>query len=179
MEELELVFDDEWPEDNTRETKKALEKLKEAVDQVNPSLGSKDKAEMDKKLSDIKDKMDDVLKLFKDLNTAGKQIAQFAKSPKNVSPNLYGNLADLKSTLNDQAKKMKQIQEVSDHKPADNTVCEYLVMVNEACAAFSTFTNLFSKSIATIIVNIGLDKGAPDFALKEPAKIFAISKHAE
>jgi hypothetical protein len=34
-------------------------------------------------------------------------------------------------------------------------------MLNEACAAFSTFTNIWSKSIATILKNIVIDKAAP------------------
>ncbi len=192
VEEMELIFDDEWPEENIRATKKAEDKLEEAITQVSSGLGSKDKAELDKNLNDLKDKVKDVLKLYKDLNTAGKQIAQLAKSGKKFSPNLYTNLTTLNNTLNDNAKKMKQIEEFADHKPADNTICEYLIMVNEACAAFSVYTNLECLAIKGIIKNITLDKGVPkatsiinekakglsepnDFALKEPAKIFSTS----
>jgi hypothetical protein len=190
VEEMELIFDDEWPADNIRLTNKALDKLEEAVAQVEPGLGSKDKAELDKKLSEVKDKVKDVLKLYKDLNTAGKQITQLAKSGKKLSPNLYGNLTQLNNTLNDNAKKMERIEEFANHKPSDNTVCEYLVMLNEACAAFSVYTNIEGLAIKGIIKNIMLDKGVPlaastinqkanglsqpnDFVVKEPAKIFS------
>jgi hypothetical protein len=87
---------------------------------------------------------------------------------------------------------MKSIERLADHKPQDNTVCEHLVMVNEACAAFSTFTNLWTNTAKGLIKNIVLDKGVPkvvdiinskttkvdaphDFLMKEPAKIFATS----
>ena len=63
-------------------------------------------------------------------------------------------------------------------------------MVSEACAAFSTFTNFWSKSIKTILLNVTPDKGVPkgaeiinakvnvipssyEILAKEPAKIYA------
>lgn len=179
-----------WCNENIDLTKKAYDKLKDNEEQVKGSIGSKDKAELEKKMDDITRKKDKVLKLFNDLNTAGKEIAALAKSGKKLSPNLAGNLSELNNNLEEQRKKMQQIEEYDDHKPADNTVCEYLVMLNEACAAFSVYTNIESKALVTIIGNIQLDKVVPkavsmvneqkqwlsepnDFAIKEPAKIFA------
>jgi hypothetical protein len=40
------------------------------------------------------------------------------------------------------------------HKPQDNTICEHLVMVNEACAALSTFSAPIAKVIKTALGNI-------------------------
>src|SRR5205814_6151082 len=128
--------------------------------------------------------------LFKDWNKAGKEISKLAKAGKKMSPALAGNLSELNQNLNEQAVQMKKISEVADHKPADNTICEYLVMVNEACAAFSTFTNVWSKSLGTILKNITIDKAVPktvevmnnnrlppdvEFMGKESSKIFATS----
>jgi hypothetical protein len=85
---------------------------------------------------------------------------------------------------------MKSIERLADHKPQDNTVCEHLVMVSEACAAFSTFTNLWATSVKGIIKNIVLDKGVPkvvevinkgrapsgvEWSAKQSSKIFATS----
>ncbi|HTE30677.1 MAG TPA: hypothetical protein VK666_09920, partial [Chryseolinea sp.] len=151
---------------------------------------SKDKADLEKKLGELKEKKDDLLKLFKDLNTAGKEISRLAESGKKLSPNLAGNLSELNNALAEQRRKMKLLEEYDDHRPTDNTICEYLVMLNEACAAFSVYTNVESKVLGTILKNIALDKGVPkatsmvnekykglsepnDFAIKEPAKIFA------
>ncbi|HPH32824.1 MAG TPA: hypothetical protein PLU11_00415 [Chitinophagaceae bacterium] len=169
---------------------KAFDHLKETAEQVKNSLGSKDKAELDKKLEEVKEKVDLLLKLLKDLNVAGKDISKLAKSGKNLSPNLADNLSVLNNKLKEQREKMEQVEEYRNHKPADNTVCEYLVLMNEACAAFSVYSNIECFAFKGIIKNIILDKGVPlatgtinarakglsspnDFLLKEPAKIFS------
>lgn len=179
-----------WCDENIAVTNKGFDQLKDAVDEVKTGIGSKDKEELEKKMQDVKEKVDKLLKLFKDLNVAGKDIAALAKTGKNLSPNLAGNLSELNNKLAEQRKKMEQIEEYSNHKPADNTVCEYIVMVNEACAAFSVYTNIEGLAVKGIIKNIMLDKGVPlaastinqkanglsqpnDFAIKEPAKIFS------
>jgi hypothetical protein len=46
----------------------------------------------------------------------------------------------------------------ASHQSYDLTVCEYLVMVSEACAAFSTFTS-FEGNIAKVVGGIAGDKG--------------------
>ncbi len=190
VEEIEKIFDDVWPEENIKQTKKALDNLEDAVDKVESEISTKDKATLEQKMDELRAKTADVLNLFKDLNKAGKEISKLAKSGKKMSPALAGNLSALKQNLNEQAEQMKKIAEVANHEPADNTICEYLVMVNEACAAFSTFTNVWSKSLGTILKNITLDKGVPktvevmnnnrlpsdaEFMGKETSKIFATS----
>jgi hypothetical protein len=179
-----------WCDENIAVTNKAYDKLKDEVDRVKGEISSKDKAELQKKIDEIKENVDAAIKLFQDLNTAGKEIARLAKSGTNLSPNLAGNLSALNNTLEDQRKKMKQIEEFNNHEPSDNTICEYLVMVNEACAAFSVYTNIECLAIKGIIKNIALDKGVPttvgtmvnnrlppdlEFTGKESAKIFATS----
>lgn len=181
-------------QENINVTTEAYKKLKEKTDAVKDYLTPKDKAELDKKMEVVTEKKDAVLKLFTDLNTACKQVAAIAKSGKDLPPNMADNLSSLNNELSKQAKQVQNAMEFANHQPADNTVCEYLVMVSEACAAFSTFTNLWANSVSAIIKNIVLDKGVPkatevlntkgrapvpsdyDIALKEPAKIFATSK---
>ena len=188
--EIDIIFADEWPEENIKQTKKALDNLEEAVDNVEAGISTKEKATLEQKMDELRAKTADVLNFFKDLNTAGKEISKLSKSGKKMSPNLAGNLSELNQNLNEQSGQMKKISEVADHKPADNTICEYLVMVNEACAAFSTFTNVWSKSLGTILKNITIDKAVPktvevmnnnkvpphaEFMGKESSKIFATS----
>ncbi len=186
----ELPGLENWCDENINLINKAFDHLKESEEQVKGSLGSKDKAELDKKLDEVKEKVDLLLKLLKDLNIAGKEISKLAKSGKNLSPNLADNLSALNNKLGEQRKKLEQIEEYRNHKPADNTVCEYLVLMNEACAAFSVYSNIECFAFKGIIKNIILDKGVPlatgtvnarakglsspnDFLLKEPAKIFS------
>ena len=181
-----------WCTENIELTKKAFDKLKDAEEKINDLIGTKDKAALEEKVAALKDKTDLVLKLFNDINTAGKETSALAKSGKKLSPNLVDNLSELNNKLADERKKMKQIEEFNDHAPADNTICEYLVLLNEACAAFSVYTNIECFAVKGIIKNITLDKAVPkyvsvvnernkglsepnDFALKEPAKIFATS----
>lgn len=186
----ELPGLENWCDENINVVTKAYDNLKESEEQVKGSIGSKDKAELEKKMDEVKEKVSTLLKLFKDLNIAGKEIGKLAKSGKNLSPNLFGNLSELNNKLGEQRKKMEQIEEYRNHKPADNTVCEYLVMLNEACAAFSVYSNIECFAVKGVIKNIILDKGVPlaagtinarakglsspnDFVLKEPAKIFS------
>lgn len=190
VEEIEKLFDDVWPEENIKQTKKALDNLEAAVDKVETEISTKEKATLEQKMDELRAKTAEALDLFNELNVAGKEISKLAKSGKKMTPTLAANLSDLNRNLNEQADQMKKISEVADHEPADNTICEYLVMVNEACAAFSTFTNLWSKSLGTILKNITIDKGVPktvevmnnsrlpphvEFMGKESSKIFATS----
>jgi len=184
---------DNWGDENIEETKKAYDNLEEQVGNAKENISAKDKATLEKKLADVKEKVDDLTKLFKDLNAAGKATADLARKSKRLPPTFTRNISDLGSTLADHAKKMKALNEAANHKPLDNTICEYLVMVNEACAAFSTITNVATFNIWGILKNIALDKGVPkavgevneaaggipapyDFPLKFATKIFATSK---
>jgi hypothetical protein len=89
---------------------------------------------------------------------------------------------------------------VSGYEPSELTICEYIAMVNEACAAFSTITNGWVKTLGGKIKNIILDKAVPKatekiihaavpamnssdiggdggtFMAKETSKIFAAAK---
>ena len=178
---------------NIAEVDKAFDKLKNSAAKVADGISPKDKAELEKKIADVKDKVDNVLKLYKDLNKAGKETAQLAKSGKRLPHGLAGNLSTLNDNLADQSEQLKALEKIAEHEPLDNTVCEYIVILNEACAAFQTVTNLWSRSIFTILANIATDKAAPaiaggindagvgieapnDFPLKEMTKIYATSK---
>ena len=158
VESFDLPDYDEWPKENISETKEALEKLEEAVEKADEGLSPKDKEEMDGKMAEVKEKVEEVFLLFKDLGKANKEMMRLAKKEKKLPPNYAAYLAELNRSLAEQAKQMKSIRESLNHKPQDNTICEHLVMVNEACAAFSTFTGAWSKVTKTIIANIMSDK---------------------
>ena len=183
------VMDDLWVQDNIELTKKAFDKLKEEAETVEEEISSADKAELQKKLQDTKKKVDAALKLFGDLNTAAKNLAEVVGHDP-IPKSLADNLSKLNDQLYEQQQEMQKVYEAADHKPYDNTVCEYLVMLNEACAAFSTFTNVWTKSVSGILKNITLDKAIPKSvdvslesqgvknpntasAVKQPSKLFA------
>ncbi|HEX6848505.1 MAG TPA: hypothetical protein VF144_16085 [Chitinophagaceae bacterium] len=155
------VMDDLWVQDDIQLTHKTYDKLKAEAERVESLLAEKDKAELEKKLNEVDKKVDLVLKLYNELSKAASSLGDIVKKGASVSPVLNDNLSQLNDKLNEQNKNMQQLYDVANHEPYDNTICEYLVMLNEACAAFSTFTNVWSKSIATILKNIVLDKATP------------------
>lgn len=190
---LGIDWMDNWGDESIEETKKAYDNLEEQVDKAKENISPKDKIELEKKLDAVKKKVDDLVKLFKDLNTAGKATADLARKSKRMPPSFKRELSDLGNTLSTHAKQQAIANKNAKHTPSDVTICEYLVMVNEACAAFSTISNVASLNIMSIVKNIALDKGVPkatgeineaaggiqapyDFPLKEATKIFATSK---
>ena len=178
-----------WADDNIDLTNKAYDNLKQAVGKVEGSIGSKDKADLDKKMAELKLNVDEELKFFKDLNTAGKETADLVKSTKNLPSVLAGNLSALNNNLTDQARTMKTFEKYNKHEPQDNSICEYLVMVNEACAAFSAFTSPLAKAAMTILKDITTNKSGTQgadavntipkpyfFFPKEIYKIYSVSE---
>jgi hypothetical protein len=176
--------------DNIEETIRAWSKLEKEAGKVKQNIGLKDRQQLNEKLNAVKEKVDEALKLLRNLNQATKDFAELTKKAGGISPNIAANLSELNDLMATQSEEMKKINEVVDHQPYDNSICEYLVMVNEACAAFATFTNFWSKSVTGVLKNILLDKGVPkqveiinentvkagsntEFIAKEGSKIFA------
>ncbi|HET6722677.1 MAG TPA: hypothetical protein VFH07_08005 [Chitinophagaceae bacterium] len=155
------VMDDLWVRDDEKLTHKTYDKLKAEAERVESLLAEKDKAELEQEMVRVKKNVDAVLKLYNDLANAAAGLGNIIKKGSSLSPNLYDNLSQLNDKLNEQQAQMQKMYDAANHEPYDNTVCEYLVMLNEACAAFSTFTNIWSKSVATILKNIVLDKATP------------------
>jgi hypothetical protein len=156
--DMELI---DWCDDNIEETQQALDKLKKEAAKVKQSIGPKDRQKLDTKLKALEQKTTDAMKLFKDLNNAMKQVGSLLKKGAVLPPNLVDNLSELNDHLASQHKEMQRVNDAVDHEPYDNSVCEYIVMVNEALQAFSTFTNFWAKSVSGVLKNIVLDKAVP------------------
>ncbi|MDB5156015.1 MAG: hypothetical protein JWR50_722 [Mucilaginibacter sp.] len=142
-------------------TQKAYEKLKNSVDALKPQLTSADAQELKKKMDDVTAKKEIVIKLYNDLDKMGKGIDGIEKKSGPIPPDISANLSKATDLLSNQARQMEIANQMADHQPADNTICEYLVMANEACAAFSTFTNVWAKSLGGVLKNIAIDKVVP------------------
>lgn len=155
------VIDSMLVMENIEWTHKTYDKLKDEEKRVMTQIGDRDDAELEKKMNVIEKNVESVLKLFSDIKKAAANLKNVLKKGAPIPPNLSSNLSQLNDKLIEQNKEMKQVYEATNRQPYDNTICEYLVMLNEACAAFSTFTNVWSKSVATILKNIVLDKAVP------------------
>lgn len=179
---------DDIADELQKQTAAAAKKLEDAVKQVKPLLSSKDAEDLDKKLAAVKEKIDGLDKTYNSIGKACKELTKAAKKGTDIPVTLSQNLSEINNEIDAQSKRLTAFQKVTNHKPFDNTVCEYLVMINEACAAFSTATNFHVKSVGALLKNISLDKVSPNVAtplnkierggmglgdaMKEPAKLF-------
>jgi hypothetical protein len=136
---------------------KASDKLKEDIDKVKTTLASKDADALQKKMDDFTGKKDKFFKQLDDIAAAGKGVGEVEKKYGGLPSSTLKNLSDMTDVISTQTKQVEQAIEATDHKAYDNSVCEYLVMVSEACAAFSTFSN-FEADAAKIIENLAGDK---------------------
>lgn len=185
--EMELI---DWCDDSIEETQRALDKLKKESAKVKQGIGQKDRQQLEQKLKEVEQNAQAATRLFNSLNTAIKQTARLLRKGEVLPPELVDNLSQLNDHLSQQHKEMETVNNTADHEPYDNSICEYIVMTNEALAAFSTFTNFWAKSVTGVIKNILLDKAVPkqveiinqntvqagqttEFVGKEGAKIFA------
>ena len=135
----------------------ASDKLTEDIEKVKTTLTGQDADVLQKKMDDFTDKKSKVLKQLDDVAAAGKGLSDVEKKYGHLPSSVLKNISDLTDAISGQTKQVQQAVDAEDHKSYDNSVCEYLVMVSEACAAFSTFTN-FEVDITKILKNIAGDK---------------------
>ena len=172
------------------ETGKAFNRLKEKADAVKGMIGRKDAALLEEKIRDVKDNLDALHKLANSLTTAKQKVGDLLKSGKALPLSLATHLTELNKNITTKTEEVKKLAELQKHEAAGNTVCEYIALVNEACAAFSTLTNFWTLSVRALIKNITLDKGVPkvvetanngrapadmEWGAKEASKIYATS----
>lgn len=159
------VTDFYQPQDETTDLMEAVgdafNRLKAREQALKPMLSPADAGALQDKVKDVKDKVDALKKVLEDLHAAKKEIAALYKSGKIPSKNIRQNLSQLNDMIASQTEAVKKIKGLTQHEPFDNTVCEYIAMLNEACAAFSTFTNGFASSLYGVLKNIMLDKAVP------------------
>jgi len=182
--DIELM--DDWTNENKEETTKAHEQVKKQVSKIESAISKKDKDDLDKRMQQLADDVNLAQNFFDELNHAVKELG---KTKTALPSALKENLSQLNDMLSEHRKQTKGLRELADHEPYDNTICEYLVMVNEACAAFSTFTNLLGSVGGAILMKIAKDNtplgqmenkksSSNDYSgvVKTPATLFVDSK---
>ena len=142
----------------TTETTKSFDKLKSDIDEVKAKLTSEDAQALQKKMDVFTIKKDQFLKQLNDVATATKGLNDVEKKYSGLPSSVLQNVSRLNDIISTTATGMAKENEVTDHKAYDNSICEYLVMVSEACAAFSTILN-FEGTAGKIIINLAADKG--------------------
>ena len=142
---------------------KASDNLAEDIDKVKSTLTGPDADALQKKVDDFKDKKDKVLKQLDDVGNAGKGLTNVEKKYGALPSSVLKNVSDLTNAVAEQTNQVNAAIDATDHTSYDNSVCEYLVMVSEACAAFSTFVN-FEGKFTKILTNLSGDKAGRSLA---------------
>ena len=146
------------------EMKRATDNLNNGIDAIMPMLSSKDASDLKKEMDKIKERENTYMQLLNDLDNAGKNFDALEKSSGPLPPAVVTNFGRVTDTILQTADEMKQANDIASHKPYDNTICEYLVMVKEECAAFTTITTFECKAIGGILKNIALNNGVTGVA---------------
>jgi len=143
----------------------ASKNLKKIVDKMKDQAAPKDKKEVDEKMKDADENIEAGKKMLTSINEACGKLGNLAKEGKGMPASVIKDLGKLNDIFQKQEEVMTEQIERAKHEPSGNTICEYLTMLNEACAAFSTFTNLYGKTIMEAVQaipkNVALDKGVP------------------
>jgi len=135
----------------------AYDKLKEDIDKVKTTITGTDADALQKKMDDFTDKKDKVIKQLADVGNAGKGLMVVQKKYGVLPSPVLQNISDMTDEISTQTNQVEQAIAATDHKSYDNSVCEYLVMVSEACAAFSTFMS-FEAKFGKTLVNLANSK---------------------
>ena len=139
-------------------TGEAFNRLKEKAEGVKNMIGSKEAAMLESKIKEAKENLDALHKMLNSFKSAKQKVGGLLKSGKGLPASLATHLTELNKSVACKVTEVKKLSEMTEHKAADNSVCEYITMVNEACAAFSTITNFWTLSLKAVLLNITLDK---------------------
>ena len=124
-------------------------------------ISSKDATQLDTRMGEVKKNLDALHEFLNSLEAARKEVADLYKAGKPPSQNIKDLMSELNQEITSKTAEIKKINELADHEPADNTVCEYLVMVTEACAAFSTISTGWTMALSKLMKNIMFGKAVP------------------
>jgi hypothetical protein len=191
---IKTVIVNAWPDmsdmadSNITVTNKVYEKLVKRIEEVIPNISKPNGIKLKKYRDDIKDKKDAAIKFYTSLNAAAKKLGMMVAKGKGLPPGLNENITELNNTLSAQASDMARMDGFTNHEPADNSICEYLEMVKEACTAFTTINSVYATTLTKVVKNITLENVVPmgigmgneamgspvdpDITLKEPGKLF-------
>jgi len=153
-----------------QEGQKAMDRIQKDVDQAKSSMGAGDVDKLTTGMTKLTQKWTQVKKTLDDIDKAGKGMDDLQKKFGPAPAPIGEGLNNLNDALGKEGQQLESFNNSLDgpgdaggksgHDAYDNTVCEYLTMISEACAAFSTFSN-FTGDLFKITKNIAIDKGVP------------------
>ncbi|HEY4110351.1 hypothetical protein [Puia sp.] len=161
----------------------AAKKVDDAIERVTGDLTGPDATALEKTKKDFDDKTNAFKKWMDDIDQAGTGLDGLEKKYGNFPTPLQDKFTQMSDDFSDESKQLQDFNGRGDgggtggtggtsgtgatggtggpsgtHQSYDNTICEYLAMVSEACAAFSTMLN-FETNIVKLVGGIAGDKG--------------------
>jgi hypothetical protein len=164
---VEKLWVTDWDAEKDQEkdlmeaTGTAFNRLKQKATALEPMISAKDRAALNAKTAEVKARLDALHQFLKSLKKAKNEIGKLYNSGKAPSANIRSNLVVLNQMMASKSEEVKKLKQILDHEPYDNSVCEYIAILNEACAAFSTLTNFWTNSVREVIKNISSIKPFP------------------
>jgi hypothetical protein len=152
------------------EGQKVMDKLKATVDEAKAGLSANDASKLDDGMQKITKKWTAFSKEMDDLDQAGKGLDGLQRKYGGLPEIVVANVGRISDDFSQESRDLTTGQNATGsassgqkHEAYDNTVCEYLTMISEVCAAFSTFMN-FEGDVVKLASNLAIDKAAPAVA---------------
>jgi hypothetical protein len=161
-----VVDIDNIVDDNINGLQHAFGNLEKQAETIKGQLGPTDADKLQKAMDKVRQNKEQAMKLYQDIITMGKGLDGIERKYGGLPELVTGDLSQLSTLMSTQAQQINQANAIADHKAYDNTICECLVMLSEACAAFSAFSNVWAKAVTGVLKNIALDKGVPGVVAK-------------
>ncbi len=153
------------------EGQKVLDKLKATVEEAKTGMSAGDAAKLDDQIQHITKKWSAFSKEMDDLDQAGKGLDGLQKKYGGLPSYVIDDVGKISEDFSQEGRDLATVADAPaggksdepDHAAYDNTVCEYLTMISEVCAAFSTLMN-YEGDVVKLIKNLTIDKAAPALA---------------
>ena len=146
----------------------AFDRLKARASKLKGTISPSQSAELDKKIAEVKQVVDDIQDIVDLIKKGKREINEEIKAGNGLPDNIANHLTKLNLIIVSKAKEVKQISDIAAHEPYENTVCEYIVMLSEACAAFTTFTSGWISVLTSTAKNIAINGTMDRLDLNNP-----------
>jgi hypothetical protein len=167
------VTDWDQPKDETADlmdvTGKAFERLKDRASRLKGMISKKDEAVLNDHIAEVKATVDKLGEVMGLIRKAKNETAAMLKKGEMLPKNVIAHLSKLNEMICQQTNEVKRLSASAAHEPYENTICEYIVMLNEACTAFITFTSGWMTPVAFALGNIAFNKGVSDYSQGSPS----------
>jgi hypothetical protein len=129
----------------------AFERLKNRASRLKGMISSSDDITLQTKIGKAKDNLDALHDALRDVKNGKKDIAKSGKAP---SKNAKQHLTKLNHMVSWKTEEVNSMLKIAGYELNANSICEYISLLNETCAVFSTLTNEWVSAMGDVIEDI-------------------------